>query len=763
MLFISLTILGYAGLLVYVALRKEIRASRVWLLAYIGWSFVVSAAYALTASDAQLFGYGAGIPTTISYFVSLGLLGALTISYIGWKAEWAWPAVASLGVLLLLGADLAGILPQIHALSWRDALANGSILVPLAIAVLWGLGHGFNFVLTFIAMTRARLPLHANHLLLWLIVLPVIVIAEVTAAWSTEPFAGLGRLLRLVGAIGMVYGVTATRILDVRNTFRTSLGNAVLVTITAAIMLTGIAISQPILNSLSGVVAILAVAGIALILAFIYQILRGVTENLVRRAVMRSGYDPANVAAKYAQRIARQLRFDELAATAAKTLRTSVEASKGGLVLLTPNGASARADVYAGLGEFPTDVLNLPSKSPVLRTMLSSRRPLLQYNIDLDKEFKELSEPEREWLQKLNMDVFVPILDGDDLSGMLAVGQRMSGDPYRRSELDLMMSIADQTSVALNNARLFENMRTLNNEMKSLNSNLMTTNEQLEEMDRVKTDFITIASHELRTPLTQMRGYADVMDALASQGTISPEQVTQFTESLLTASDRLDAIIGQMLDASQIDIDAMELSFDEITIESVLKRSVQPYADAMRARGQTMAVQGLQLLPSLWADKRRLVQAFQHLVGNAIKYTPDGGRIEIRAGYLPRDADRRDSIEVLLVDSGVGIDPKYHELVFEKFFRIGSTDLHSSGNTKFMGAGPGLGLPIAKGVIEAHGGEIWVESTGFDMEKFPGTTMHVILPVQPPAISAAAEAEIKKDVFSLDPDAWDSELSRTQN
>ncbi|MFQ5409642.1 MAG: sensor histidine kinase, partial [Anaerolineales bacterium] len=257
--------------------------------------------------------------------------------------------------------------------------------------------------------------------------------------------------------------------------------------------------------------------------------------------------------------------------------------------------------------------------------------------------------------------------------------------------------------------------------------------------------------HELRTPLTQLRGYADVMDALAQQGQITPEQVSNLTTSLLSASDRLDDIISTMLDASQIDVDAMQLSFDDTSLEKVLRKAVDPYAEAMRERGQSLAVQGLRSVPSIHADRRRLTKAFRHLVNNAIKYTPDGGRVEIRARHLLRSDRRPESVEVLVSDSGVGIDPKYHELVFEKFFRIGSADLHSSGSTKFMGAGPGLGLPIAKGVIVAHGGEIWVESAGFDMEACPGTTVHVILPLKPPALSAAAAAELQKDALNFDP------------
>jgi signal transduction histidine kinase len=145
-------------------------------------------------------------------------------------------------------------------------------------------------------------------------------------------------------------------------------------------------------------------------------------------------------------------------------------------------------------------------------------------------------------------------------------------------------------------------------------------------------------------------------------------------------------------------------------------------------------------LPPIQADFKRLVQAFHNVIGNAIKYTPDHGRITIVGRELPVVDGEREQVEVVITDSGIGIDSQYHELIFEKFFRIGDPQLHSTGSTKFKGAGPGLGLPIAKGVIEAHEGRIWVESDGEDEERLPGAEVHIILPLIPPDAPAATEA-----------------------
>ena len=144
-------------------------------------------------------------------------------------------------------------------------------------------------------------------------------------------------------------------------------------------------------------------------------------------------------------------------------------------------------------------------------------------------------------------------------------------------------------------------------------------------------------------------------------------------------------------------------------------------------------------LPSLRGDYRRLVQAFANLIGNAIKYTPDHGTVTIEGTIIP-GGDGAEFVEVVIADTGIGIEPQFHQLIFEKFFRIGDPELHSTGMTKFKGAGPGLGLHIAKGVIEAHGGSIWVESEGEDEERLPGSRFHVILPTVPPWWQGQTEA-----------------------
>jgi signal transduction histidine kinase len=126
----------------------------------------------------------------------------------------------------------------------------------------------------------------------------------------------------------------------------------------------------------------------------------------------------------------------------------------------------------------------------------------------------------------------------------------------------------------------------------------------------------------------------------------------------------------------------------------------------------------------IYVDPARMMQAIRNVISNAVKFTPDGGRITVDGRML------KGFIEVIIADTGIGISQEDQALIFEKFGQLGRVDLHSSGKTKFKGGGPGLGLPIARGILEAHGGSIWVESPGYDEEACPGSTFHILIPAR---------------------------------
>jgi len=283
------------------------------------------------------------------------------------------------------------------------------------------------------------------------------------------------------------------------------------------------------------------------------------------------------------------------------------------------------------------------------------------------------------------------------------------------------------------NARLVRDLRRREAEQAELNRALHVTTEQLEHLDRVKTDFVTIASHELRTPLAQVRGYTSLIQAMIEEESVETEPLAEMTAHMEVAADRLEQIIAAMLDVSQLDVDAMNLNLEEIRLELVMRAAIEPLTEAVRLRKLMLAARGLRALPPLWGDRERLAQAFRNVVVNAVKYTPDGGRIEILG------EQRGDQVLITVCDSGIGIDPAHRELIFAKFFRTQDTCHHSTGATKFMGAGPGLGLTIARGVVEAHGGRIWMESAGHDPARLPGSRFYILLPLSPPQHARPSE------------------------
>ncbi len=246
----------------------------------------------------------------------------------------------------------------------------------------------------------------------------------------------------------------------------------------------------------------------------------------------------------------------------------------------------------------------------------------------------------------------------------------------------------------------------------------------LERLDKSKSDFISVAAHELKTPLTLIEGYAAMLrDQYPTEDPGSPAAL--FIKGIDNGTDRLREIVDDMIDVSLLDNDMLQMNFQPIWINQLINIVQYELAVPLQARQQTLIINEFDGYNEMtFGDAERLYQAVRNLLINAVKFTPDGGTISIDGRKLPG------FIEMTIADTGIGIDIEDQERIFEKFGRVGNIALHSSGKIKFKGGGPGLGLPITKGIIEAHGGAIWVESDGCDEKKYPGTTFHILLPIR---------------------------------
>jgi len=253
---------------------------------------------------------------------------------------------------------------------------------------------------------------------------------------------------------------------------------------------------------------------------------------------------------------------------------------------------------------------------------------------------------------------------------------------------------------------------------------LEKTNQILEQMDRTKMRFIQVSAHELRTPLTLIQGYAQMIE-MKSQGN---KNLEKYANGILNGTTRMVEIVDSMLDVSRIDTNQLELLPSEMELATVVENVRLVFEVAFEERDLAFSVDGLASLPAIQADKGLIYKVFYHLIMNAIKYTPDGGSIKIDGRLIEADPNKPE-VEIAVRDTGIGIDPKNQELVFEKFYQTGDVLLHSSSKTKFMGGGPGLGLAISRGIVNAHAGHIWLESPGYDEENHPGTTVFMRLPV----------------------------------
>jgi two-component system phosphate regulon sensor histidine kinase PhoR len=222
---------------------------------------------------------------------------------------------------------------------------------------------------------------------------------------------------------------------------------------------------------------------------------------------------------------------------------------------------------------------------------------------------------------------------------------------------------------------------------------------ELRRLENIRKDFVANVSHELRTPLTSIQGY---VEALIDGGIDDTETAARFLDIILRQSNRLNLILNDLLQLSQIESGQMPLRMDPLDLKSVLERTVafiKPLADKKQ---HAVTVTLPERIPLVTGDEERLVQVFTNLLDNAVKYTPDRGTIALELRHAPQEGRTSDALDIHVSDSGIGIPEPDRPRVFERFYRVDKARSRELGGT-------GLGLAIVKHIVEGHGGLVWME------------------------------------------------------
>jgi signal transduction histidine kinase len=316
------------------------------------------------------------------------------------------------------------------------------------------------------------------------------------------------------------------------------------------------------------------------------------------------------------------------------------------------------------------------------------------------------------------------------INRMIALTIQVSRESLTKQQaLDLLASVIPIYTYGLEVVARYE----METRVAHISSEMEKVQKRMEQVDKSKSAFISVAAHELKTPITLIEGYASMMDDLArdkNNGTLEG-----LLAGMNTGIGRLRIIVDDMIDVSLIDNKLLTLNFQPIQIAHTISAIQMEVAAILANRKLTLEIVEFDGSKQwIYADSTRLMQAIQNVINNAIKYTPDGGKITIDGRTLPG------FIEITVSDTGIGISAENQAVIFEKFGQLGRVELHSSGKTKFKGGGPGLGLPIARGILEAHGGSIWVESGGYDEIRCPGSRFHILVPAR----TDTPDVEMKK-------------------
>jgi signal transduction histidine kinase len=330
---------------------------------------------------------------------------------------------------------------------------------------------------------------------------------------------------------------------------------------------------------------------------------------------------------------------------------------------------------------------------------VTRREPIQIFDI-----LQEPDYPLRDILKRMGMRgvLVLPLIREGAVVGALVVGSKVPGQ-LSTTTVDLLHTLATQSVLAIQNARLFRNIQ-------EQQEQLQIANERLREIDRLKSGFLSNVSHELRTPLTAIGGIAEnLLDGMA--GMLNEKQARYIT-GIKDSGDRLARLIDDLLDLSAIEANRIRLTPSSFPLDNLVYEVAEMLKSVAETKSVALEVPARNGHLMACADSDKITQVLTNLLINAVKFTPSGGKVALTL----EPSIESNWLQVNVTDSGPGIPAAEAEKIFDEFYQISQPDRKKT-------EGVGLGLAICKRLVEMHGGAIWVDST-----QGRGSSFHFTVP-----------------------------------
>lgn len=501
-------------------------------------------------------------------------------------------------------------------------------------------------------------------------------------------FVGLLPIYTLIFVGFVSYAIVKHRFLDIRLIVMRSVAYTLLILILGFIYISGLIFISLLNQSEVKLSSVIAQTLPALLIAFSFQSILRSIEVFTNRLFFRGRYKPNDLLNSAGKIMSSTFDLHSLSQRLLIKITDDMKISYGFFILYRSDGSLSIHGVKQ------TDLIKLDKQKYLDLVGFLGNKP------DKIIIFEELEESNiKEILRSTNVTIAALLTVENQNIGLMCLGEKLSGDIYSSDDINVLKILISEVSLAIKNALSIEEIQrfniTLRQEIEKATKDLKSANEQLQELDRLKDEFVSLASHELRTPMTAIRGsLSTILEGYAGD---IPDTAREFLNAAYNENDRLIRLVNNLLNISRIEAGRLKIDITVVKINEIIQEVINNLSGAAGEKSLYLKFESDQEIPPVNADPDLVREVLINIIGNAIKFTHIGG-VTVRSRV---DANK---VITSITDSGSGISMDDQPLLFKKFSQVQGSYAKQSGGT-------GLGLYICKKIIEAMGGQIWLEST----------------------------------------------------